>query len=94
MLAPAIHSPFASTAFRVVGGPVVHIHLPAEEAVSHRHSVIDRMICAGFPPTSVSGGTSRITTEPAPTTAFSPTVAPPPIVAPVRSHVVRPCWPA
>ena len=94
MLAPAIHSPFASTAFRVVGGPVVHIHLPAEEAVSHRHSVIDRMICAGFPPTSVSGGTSRITTESAPTTAFSPTVAPPPIVAPVRSHVVRPCWPA
>ncbi|WJN76205.1 hypothetical protein OH687_05025 [Burkholderia anthina] len=52
------------------------------------------MICAGFPPSSVAGGTSRVTTELAPTTAFSPTVAPPPIVAPVRSHVVRPGRPA
>ncbi len=94
MLAPAIHSPFPSTAFRVVGGPVVHIHVAAEEALSHRHSAIDRMIRAGFPPTSVSGGTSRVTTEPAPTTAFSPTVTPPMIVAPIGSHIVRPGWPS
>ncbi len=65
----------------------------AGEARRHRHSAIERMTRAGFPPTSVFGGTSRVTTEPAPTTAFSLTVTPPMIVAPVGSYIVPPGWP-
>jgi hypothetical protein len=40
------------------------------------------MTRAGFPPASVFGGTSLVTTEPAATTEFSPTVTPPAIIAP------------
>ena len=34
------------------------------------------MIAAGLPATTALSGTSRVTTEPAPTSAFSPTVIP------------------
>jgi hypothetical protein len=44
------------------------------------------MTRAGFPPTSVLGGTSLVTTEPAATTEFSPTVTPPMMVAPAAIH--------
>lgn len=44
------------------------------------------MTRAGFPPTSVFGGTSLVTTEPAATTEFSPTVTPPMMVAPAAIH--------
>ncbi len=45
---------------------------------------------AGFPATIVLGATSLVTTEPAPTTAFSPTVTPGKIVAPAPIHALRP----
>src|ERR1700678_788337 len=49
-------------------------------------SAIERMTLAGFPPTSVLGGTFLVTTEPAATTEFSPTVTLPMIVAPAAIH--------
>ena len=55
---------------------------PGERRVGSHQSPIDRMTLAGFPPTSVFGGTSLVTTDPAATTEFSPTVTPPMIVAP------------
>src|SRR5574343_1411654 len=51
-------------------------------------------IFAGFPTTVVSGGTSFVTTDPAPTTAFSPMITPQrivllaPIVAPFLTRVL------
>lgn len=44
-------------------------------------SLTERMTLAGFPPTSVFGGTSFVTTDPAATTEFSRIVTPPTIVA-------------
>lgn len=71
--------------FECTENPVVHMRATAGQPRRLPHSAIERVIRAGFPPTSVFGGTSRVTTEPAPTTAFSPTVTPPMIVArPVR----------
>ena len=46
------------------------------------------MTRAGFPPTSVFGGTSLVTTEPAATTEFSPTVTPPMMIAPAAIQYV------
>ena len=49
-----------------------------------------RMCLAGTPPTSVSGGTSRVTTAPAQTTAPFPTVTPPRIVTAEPSQAPSP----
>ena len=43
--------------------------------------VLFRSMRAGFPATTVFGGTSRVTTAPAPTRTLSPIVTPPSIVA-------------
>ena len=43
---------------------------------------------AGFPATTAPGGTSRVTTEPAPTTASAPTVTPGSTTTPPPSHRV------
>src|SRR5579863_8618470 len=58
---------------------------------------IERRIFAGFPTTIVLAGTSRVTTLPAPTIAFSPIVkfarmvAPDPIEAPRFTSVFSTC---
>ncbi len=49
-----------------------------------------RMVRAGTPATSVAGGTSRLTTAPAATTAPSPIVTPPRTVAPAPSQTLAP----
>ena len=45
------------------------------------HKTISLIACAGLPATTVLGATSRATTAPAPTTAFSPTVTPARMIA-------------
>jgi len=58
---------------------------------------MERKTLAGFPATIVLGGTSRVTTLPAPTMAFSPMttferiVDPEPIEAPRLTNVVSTC---
>ncbi len=47
---------------------------------------------AGTPPTIVSGGTSRVTTAPAATTAQSPTVTPGSIVEFEPTHTLFPSF--
>ena len=48
------------------------------------------MILAGFPATTVPGGTSLVTTEPAPTTEPSPTVTPGTMVTLAQSQTSFP----
>src|SRR5437016_3053713 len=68
---------------------VVQTNLPTFSS-----GAIDRRIFAGFPATIIFGGTSRVTTLPAPTIAFSPivtrerTVVPEPIEEPFFTRVV------
>lgn len=63
------------------------------EQIEHLYSSIYRRILAGLPATIVFGGTSRVTTLPAPMMAFSPmvtwdrTVEPEPMEAPFFTRV-------
>src|SRR5260370_42511626 len=76
------------------------IHKGDFPALRHRFTsvgfVMERKTFAGFPPTLVLGGTSRVTTLPAPTIAFPPItmferiVDPEPIEAPRFTTAVSP----
>jgi hypothetical protein len=47
-----------------------------------------------LPPTRLFGGTSRVTTEPAATTAYSPIVTPPMTGRASSAFRSSPCWAA
>src|SRR3954451_16623111 len=61
-----------------------------DDSLAPLHLSMLRTMRAGFPETTVIGGTSPVTTDPAPTTAPDPMVAPAKMIARIPIHTSSP----